>query len=83
VDRDQSRGLRAKRKNVEWADVLVPIKQAKVRKRAEGEIEDVMHRKKDEKTKQSKKRSEDNEDKDHSSCSSSEDHRKGYPKRRL
>jgi len=68
----------------------VAIKQAKVRKRAEGpgegaeEIEDVTYRKKDEKTKQSsKRRSEDNEDKDHSSCSSSEDHEKGYPKRRL
>lgn len=90
VDRDQSRGLRTKRKNVEWTDVLVAIKQAKVRKRAEGlgegaeEIEDVTYRKKDEKTKQSsKRRSEDDEDKDHSSCSSSEDREKGYPERRL
>ena len=53
----QSRGLRAKRKDVEWADVLVAMKQAKVRKRAKGlgevaeEIEEATYRKKGEKTK--------------------------------
>ena len=48
----QSRGLRAKRKDVAWAGVLGAIKQAKVRKRAEWlgegaeEIEDVTYRNK-------------------------------------
>ena len=50
----QLRGLRAERKDVEWAGVLGAINQARVRKRVEGlgkgveEIEDVTHRKKGE-----------------------------------